>query len=301
MSADLIRYLDLLFGAEPDGAFVELRWRRCDRAGMGQLWSLVERKAAVTDSILAIGNKTDLYVGCAPRVRRYGGREAVERAHVLWADCDTAESLAALERFSPVPSMVNGSGSGRHAYWSLFPPAPATEVERANRRLAHALGADTAATDAARILRPPGTHNHKTGEPVPVTLEHLDVEVYVLEQVIGDLGDPPVRRRAPRAPVSRPAPFDDPLSSIPPPVYVELLTGAVVGQDGKVCCPFHEDRTPSLHVYDHPADGFYCYGCQRGGSIYDFGAALYGLEPRGPTFCQLRRRLAAELLGRVAA
>jgi len=63
-----------------------------------------------------------------------------------------------------------------------------------------------------------------------------------------------------------------------------------------VSCPFHgEDRTPSLHVYEHPAAGWYCYGCGRGGSIFDLAAAVFGLSTRGREFVELRARLQAAL------
>lgn len=300
MSGDpLATYFDCLFAAEPPGAFLEVRWRLPDRSGMGQLWSPVEHRGTAIDSIRSIGAGTDCYVGCAPRNRRYGGRDAVDRAHVLWADCDSPESLAALERFEPAPSMVILSGAGRHAYWSLSPPAEVAEVERSNRRLAHALDADVRATDAARILRPPGTFNFKTGERVPVDLDHLAFAVYTLEDVVGELADP-VAERSARAPVAAPTAVDR-FATIPPPLYVELLSGRERGRDRKVRCPFHDDRTPSLHAFDDPERGWTCFGCGRGGTIIDFGAALYGIEPRGAGYHEVRRRLAADLLGRKAA
>jgi len=58
-----------------------------------------------------------------------------------------------------------------------------------------------------------------------------------------------------------------------------------------VSCPFHDDRTPSLHVYETPAGGWYCYGCGRGSSVYDLAADLWGLETRGADFLEVRRRL----------
>ena len=76
-----------------------------------------------------------------------------------------------------------------------------------------------------------------------------------------------------------------------------MLTGAVIGYDGKTTCPWHPDWNPSLHAYSAPERGFYCYQCARGGSIYDFGAALWGITPRGRGFHDLRRKLARELLG----
>lgn len=43
-------------------------------------------------------------------------------------------------------------------------------------------------------------------------------------------------------------------------------------------CPFHHERTASLKLYSG-ADGFYCFGCHRGGTVIDFVAALYDLTP----------------------
>ena len=58
---------------------------------------------------------------------------------------------------------------------------------------------------------------------------------------------------------------------------------------------FHDDRNPSLQLYD---DGtWYCYGaCRTGGSIYDFASNWWGLDTRGHQFLALRQRLADELL-----
>jgi hypothetical protein len=57
----------------------------------------------------------------------------------------------------------------------------------------------------------------------------------------------------------------------------------------------HTDGTPSLHVYPDPGRGWYCYGCRRGGSVYDLAALLWQTPPRGQGFTELRQRLAAAL------
>lgn len=49
-----------------------------------------------------------------------------------------------------------------------------------------------------------------------------------------------------------------------------------VNQMGKAQCIFHADKTASMHVYNN--NRFYCFGCQKSGSIADVVMQLYGLE-----------------------
>ena len=51
--------------------------------------------------------------------------------------------------------------------------------------------------------------------------------------------------------------------------------GLKVGRNGMACCPFHEDRNPSLKLNE---DYFYCFGCGAKGDVIDFTARLYGLS-----------------------
>jgi hypothetical protein len=44
-------------------------------------------------------------------------------------------------------------------------------------------------------------------------------------------------------------------------------------------------------VYEDPQRGWYCFGCGRGGSIYDFAALLLGRGTRSKEFIELRREL----------
>ncbi len=43
-------------------------------------------------------------------------------------------------------------------------------------------------------------------------------------------------------------------------------------------CPFHGEKTASLHFHD---GGFYCFGCHEKGSSIDFTARLFGLDNLG--------------------
>src|SRR5215204_2633951 len=288
------RFLAALAGPAERGELLELRYRLDDGQRMGQVFDRPTRLRGLATRAIALGRRTDVYVGCAPRTRRHGGRDAVARAFVLWADCDGDDAIAALQDFEPQPSIViaSGTGSNCHAYWPLTKPLAREELERANRRLAHALGADLASADAARILRVPATFSHKHEPPAPVTAVRLDVERRLAAaEVVAGLPDPPQPRRN-AVHVPDPQRGDDPLLAIPPDVYIRRLLGVEVPRHRKVQCPFHEDRQASLHVYETAARGWYCFGrCRRGGTIYDLAAPLYGYGVRGEDFRRLRDEL----------
>ena len=52
--------------------------------------------------------------------------------------------------------------------------------------------------------------------------------------------------------------------------------GLQVGRNSMTCCPFHEDRHPSMKLYE---DHFYCFGCGATGDVIDFTARLFGISP----------------------
>ena len=41
------------------------------------------------------------------------------------------------------------------------------------------------------------------------------------------------------------------------------------GANWMACCPFHHEKTPSFSV-NPSKDIFYCFGCQKGGSVFNF-------------------------------
>ncbi len=51
--------------------------------------------------------------------------------------------------------------------------------------------------------------------------------------------------------------------------------GLKVNRNGMTCCPFHDDRHPSLKLNE---DYFYCFGCGATGDVIDFTARLFGLS-----------------------
>ena len=287
-------YLEALAGDRSLNEFMELRHRVSEQTLVSTFFATDELDELARE-IRARGRRTDVYVGCAPRARRAGTKDAVARVWVLWAECDGAQAARAAHAWRPRPAIVVGSGSGPnlHAYWPLTAPLPAKDAEIANLRLAAALDADAQCFDASRILRPPGTWNHKRQPPRPVALVRLDAIRFDPDEVVAhapEVATTAIERRW-RPQLQRDT-GSDPLLRIPPATYVRHLLGSTPGRDHKVHCPFHEDQRPSLHVYPTPERGWCCYSCGRGGSIYDLAAPLWGLATRGREFLQLRELLA---------
>ena len=56
------------------------------------------------------------------------------------------------------------------------------------------------------------------------------------------------------------------------------LYGIAVGRGGMACCPFHDDRHPSMKVDTR----FHCFGCGADGDVIDFTARFYDLSLRRP-------------------
>ena len=55
-------------------------------------------------------------------------------------------------------------------------------------------------------------------------------------------------------------------------MFPELAKGSFRGSLYFIRCPFHDESTASLCIYDkYPSgEGFYCFGCGAGGSIIDY-------------------------------
>ena len=56
--------------------------------------------------------------------------------------------------------------------------------------------------------------------------------------------------------------------------------GLTVSRNGMTCCPFHEDKHPSLKLNE---DYFFCFGCGASGDVIDFTARLFGISPKDAT------------------
>ena len=62
--------------------------------------------------------------------------------------------------------------------------------------------------------------------------------------------------------------------------------GLAVRQGNMICCPFHDDRTPSMKLNE---DYFYCFGCGVHGDVIALTAQLFDLPP-----AEAAKKLAAD-------
>jgi RepB DNA-primase from phage plasmid len=254
-------------------------------------------------------------VFCTPLTRRRarpGRGGQVLPGAVAWIDIDEPANVERVRRFAHRPHMVVRPGSGGlHAYWRLAAAVELDELEAVNRKLAGHLGADDGVWDRARIMRVPGTVNAKAGRPCRLAYLDLAARPVAAAVLVDGLRDPdppppPPDPQTVRRWVERSA-LDD-ARRVPPPLYFRLLAGVEVpDRGGDVRCPLpdHDEQHPSCRVYPTPERGWVCFGCQRGGSIYDLASLL----ERGPggrrgalhgdEFKRVKRRV-RELLGLAA-
>lgn len=191
-------WLSCLYGSEHQNAAFEVRCKPRDK--ILRRVGFYPNGDQLHKVINAVANRGDAYVGVAPRREVYrlndhirsGGLDAIANVWCVFADADTPDAVAKLKRFrNPKPSILIQSGNGLHAYWPLRVPLSPANARRANRRIALHLDCDMNATDAARIMRPPGTFNYKSDPPLPVVCTRLDFHAFDPREVVSGLPDPP--------------------------------------------------------------------------------------------------------------
>jgi hypothetical protein len=133
-----------------------------------------EGRARLLAQAMVAAAEADVYVGVLLRARPSRRAGTALPGRVAWADVDgpwTAERAQALLRLDGHPTWQVQSGSGRHVYLPLDQLEPPRRLEGWNRRLGALLAAD-AGWSETKLLRLPGTYNHKPhaagGRPVPV-------------------------------------------------------------------------------------------------------------------------------------
>ena len=230
MAEETAGFLDCLFAPYGGAGQVEIRCLKRAETGNGfaprQWFPLTPGGLAAAEKAAVVwGERWNVYFGVLPRSKKgEGGADAVTGAAWLWCDIDRArqwEMAAELLRTAelPLPHLAVSSGNGIHAYWRLaevecLPDGESKARFRSLlRRLCAAVGgepngphADMASTDAARILRLPGTWNWKNlAEPKPVcaAFSRPDAPAFTAAQWSGILAAEEKRETRPNRPESR--------------------------------------------------------------------------------------------------
>ena len=143
----------------------------------------------------------EVYFGVHPsRVSKGSNERAkiedIQLVNCLFAEFDAkdygtkAGCVAHIKSLTPRPNVIVDSGGGYHCYWLLKNPViPDTKLKTIQYRWVSYTGGDTGAKDLARILRVPGTVNHKYKPPRPVKIVYESYSTpYELEELTVALG-----------------------------------------------------------------------------------------------------------------
>jgi hypothetical protein len=218
-------FLDSLYGAGPESFGV--LWVSTSESYCFDL-SIPDQVSEMARHAVHLSDGRDVWFKVNPIRDRVAKGKHGEKADVaylaaLFADCDVDPSeakgfrsqndaLLLLESLPMPPSVCVSSGRGVHAYWLLKEPAtiqPGSVLDidaaqglqyRVRRMIENAAGravVDSKASDLGRILRLPGTLNHKEGGPYPVCVLQQSTLRYPLENLIEDLPEVAESRREP--------------------------------------------------------------------------------------------------------
>ena len=163
------QFLSSWFSDCPRDQFLELRALRVCDGRPHQEWFALDAIDDLVGTAFSLVEEYDVYFGVCPRSRPQGRAEDVTHAPGFWADLDfkkfregESEALRKLADFPINPTWIIATGGGYHTYWKLnqvvrWDPS----MQGRLRGIVKMLDADPAATDRSRVLRVPGTFNHK--------------------------------------------------------------------------------------------------------------------------------------------
>jgi hypothetical protein len=174
-------FFDAVWGGLQPALYGEVRAFKQGRAE--QLFTADKMEAMGTALRLATQERMDVYFGVLPRITKRGTAEqTVKTTHVLWADFDAkrfrgktgiSSAFTEIANMRLTPHIIVDSGNGYHAYWMLDGEYDFVEAQKVMKGIERVHHTDHC-SDAARILRVPGTLNFKEATPKPVRLVRFD-------------------------------------------------------------------------------------------------------------------------------
>ncbi len=177
-------FLEALFPDLKD-EFIEVRLiHSTNKPVQTHFYSSIKELIAHQSIIDECSKSFNIYFGVCPRSKKEGNKQSVKIVWCLWADLDAKdftggkqEILDRLKSFPIPPTIVVDSGNGFHVYWRLKEAfainttEDITKIEAYLKALCQALNGDQASAELARVLRLPGTLNHRNPESLkPVIL-----------------------------------------------------------------------------------------------------------------------------------
>lgn len=176
------QFLRALF--EPyDSGFIELRFFTQDKRKAREFHPIGHEYQAAERAIAWDEKGWDCYFGVLPRdTTKDGTKRNVSRARWAWADVDVKRfdtmDDARQCALNAKPDILVCSGGGYHPYWMLTRECDVSTPERiatfeAQLNAVQRQVQSDPVDDTPRILRIPGTHNHKPHLDLPlVTVEY---------------------------------------------------------------------------------------------------------------------------------
>jgi hypothetical protein len=184
-------FLCARFGELERGERIEIRALDRSKGGtvVGRRFFASVKEACAYAASLPVG--CEVYYGVNPRLGEDGTKAGVSRILVIWADLDYKhfdddpdKAQAMLDSFELPPTWTVESGGGLHPYWLIEAVDAQTNlhtVETLLRSLYARLGNLDSVQDVSRILRLPGSFNHKYGTPRRVrVIQHTPSARYTL-------------------------------------------------------------------------------------------------------------------------
>lgn len=166
-------FLGILF-PDLNNGFIEVRAIHPFKKPVSKFYPSIEALTADSSVIGNFSQDYNVYIGVCPRQKENGDKGAIKFIWVLWIDMDAKnfsggkdEIFRRLNSFPIHPTIIVDSGNGFHAYWRLKEPVEirgdrdVSNVEAYLKALAANLDGDFTSAEIARILRLPGTLNHK--------------------------------------------------------------------------------------------------------------------------------------------
>ena len=171
---DVQEFLNVLL-PEVENGYIEIRvFHQVTKQPQQCFYSSIDEIINDKIGIEKLAQDHDIYFGVCPRHAPDGAKKSVKSVWSLWADLDfkdfkegKKEAEARINSFPFPPTIVVETGNGFHCYWRLREAITVSDaqsvihIEKYLKVLVETLEADPACAELARVMRLPGTFNHK--------------------------------------------------------------------------------------------------------------------------------------------